>query len=79
VQHRLEGRLCGVDAGNAAHGPTGVGLLAGDPAGLEVPGDAVCGGEPTRSALRATAHLQTIKPIPSRTLRRHYTGWVLAC
>jgi IS5 family transposase len=38
---------------NAADGPTGVGLLAGEPAGLEVLGDAAYGGGPTRTALRA--------------------------
>jgi hypothetical protein len=50
----------------AADGPTGVGLLAGEPAGLEVLGDSAYGGGPTRSALRAAGHLQTIKPIGSR-------------
>jgi hypothetical protein len=41
---------------NAADGPTGVGLLAGEPAGLEVLGDAASGGGPTRSGLRAAGH-----------------------
>ena len=51
---------------NAADGQTGVGLLAGEPAGLEVLGDSAYGGGPTRSALRAAGHRQTIKPIPLR-------------
>jgi IS5 family transposase len=51
---------------NAADGPTGVGLLAGEPAGLEVLDDSAYGGGPTRTALRAAGHLQTIKPISSR-------------
>jgi Transposase DDE domain len=51
---------------NAADGPTGVELLAGEPAGLEVLGDSAYGGGPTRSALRAAGHLQAIKPIGSR-------------
>jgi IS5 family transposase len=49
---------------NAADGPTGVGLLAGEPAGLEVLGDAAYGGGETRAALTAAGHAQTIKPIP---------------
>jgi IS5 family transposase len=48
---------------NAADGPTGVGLLAGEPAGLEVLGDAAYGGGETRAALTAAGHAQTIKPI----------------
>ena len=51
---------------NAADGPTGVGLLAGEPAGVEVLGDSAYGGGPTRTALRAGGHQQTIKPIPLR-------------
>jgi IS5 family transposase len=49
---------------NAADGPTGVGLLAEEPPGLEVLGDAAYGGGATRAALRAAGHAQTIKPIP---------------
>jgi IS5 family transposase len=51
---------------NVADGPVGVGLLAGEPAGLEVLGDSAYGGGPTRAALRAAGHHQTIKPIGSR-------------
>jgi IS5 family transposase len=48
----------------AADGPTGVGLLAGEPPGLQVLGDAAYGSGETRAALRAAGHVQLIKPIP---------------
>jgi len=51
---------------NAADGPTGVELLAGEPAGLEVLADTAYGGGQTRTALRTAGHQQTIKPIPLR-------------
>jgi IS5 family transposase len=51
---------------NATDGPTGVGLLAEEPPGLQVLGDAAYGGGETRAALRAAGHAQTIKPIPLR-------------
>jgi IS5 family transposase len=51
---------------NASDGPTGVGLLAEEPPGLQVLGDAAYGGGGTRAALRAAGHAQTIKPIPLR-------------
>jgi Transposase DDE domain/Transposase domain (DUF772) len=55
---------CALTAANAADGPTGVGLLAGEQPGLEVLGDTHYGAGQTRAALRAAGHLQTIKPIP---------------
>jgi IS5 family transposase len=51
---------------NAADGPTGLGLVAQEPPGLEVLGDSAYGGGQTRAALRAAGHAQTIKPIPLR-------------
>jgi IS5 family transposase len=51
---------------NAADGPTGVGLLAEEPPGLQVLGDAAYGGGETRAALTAAGHAQLIKPIPLR-------------
>jgi hypothetical protein len=51
---------------NAADGPTGLGLLAEEPSGLEVLADSAYGGGETRAALRAAEHAQTIKPIPLR-------------
>jgi Transposase DDE domain len=47
-------------------GPTGVRLVAGEPAGLEVLADSAYGSGEVRVALRAAGHHQTIKPIPSR-------------
>ncbi|MDF2742460.1 MAG: family transposase [Actinomycetia bacterium] len=55
---------CALTAATAADGPTGVGLLAGEPPGLEVLGDTHYGSGQTRAALRAAGHSQTIKPIP---------------
>jgi IS5 family transposase len=51
---------------NAADGPAGVGLLAAEPPGLQVLGDAAYGGGQTRAALTAAGHAQLIKPIPLR-------------
>jgi IS5 family transposase len=51
---------------NTADGPVGIGLLAGEPAGLEVLADSAYGSGQTRAALRAAGHTQTIKPIPLR-------------
>jgi hypothetical protein len=55
---------CALTAANAPDGPTGVGLLAGEEAGLEVLGDSHYGSGKTRAALRVAGHTQTIKPIP---------------
>jgi hypothetical protein len=55
---------CALTAANLPDGPTGLQLLAGEEPGLEVLGDSGYGSGPTRAALRAAGHLQTIKPIP---------------
>jgi hypothetical protein len=55
---------CALTAATAPDGPTGVGLLADEPPGLEVLGDTHYGSGATRAALRAAGHTQTIKPIP---------------
>jgi hypothetical protein len=55
---------CALTAANAPDGPTGVGLLGGEEAGLEVLGDSAYGGGATRAALTAAGHQQTIKPLP---------------
>jgi IS5 family transposase len=51
---------------NAADGPVGVSLLAGEAPGLEVLADSAYGGGETRAALTAAGHAQTIKPITLR-------------
>jgi IS5 family transposase len=51
---------------NAADGPQGVALLAGEKPGLEVLADSAYGSGDTRASLRAAGHTQTIKPIPLR-------------
>ncbi len=55
---------CALTAANLPDGLTGLQLLAGEEPGLEVLGDSAYGSGPTRAALRAAGHLQTIKPIP---------------
>ena len=55
---------CALTAANLPDGPTGLQLLAGEASGLEVLGDSGYGSGPTRVALRAAGHTQTIKPIP---------------
>jgi IS5 family transposase len=55
---------CALTAANLPDGPTGLELLAGEEPGLEVLGDSGYGSGPTRAALRAAGHTQTIKPIP---------------
>jgi len=55
---------CALTAANVPDGSTGIQLLAGERPGLEVLGDTHYGSGPTRAALRAAGHLQTIKPIP---------------
>jgi IS5 family transposase len=51
---------------NAADGPTGVELLAGEDPGLQVLADSAYGSGQVRAALRAGGHNQAIKPIPLR-------------
>jgi IS5 family transposase len=55
---------CALTAANRPDGPAGVKLLAGEAPGVEVLGDSGYGSGPTRAALRAAGHTQTIKPIP---------------
>jgi Transposase DDE domain/Transposase domain (DUF772) len=55
---------CALTAANLPDGPTGLQLLDGEAPGLEVLGDSGYGSGPTRAALRAAGHTQTIKPIP---------------
>jgi hypothetical protein len=55
---------CALTAANLPDGPTGLQLLAGEAPGLEVLSDSGYGSGPTRAALRAAGHTQTIKPIP---------------
>ena len=56
----------GLTPANAADGPTGVALLAGEAPGLQVLADSAYGSGETRAALRAAGHGQAIKPIPLR-------------
>jgi IS5 family transposase len=55
-----------VTPANAADGPTGVGLLAGEDPGVQVLADSAYGSGEVRAALRAAQHRQAIKPIPLR-------------
>jgi IS5 family transposase len=55
---------CALTAANFPDGPTGLELLAAEEPGLEVLGDSGYGSGPTRAALRAAGHTQTIKPVP---------------
>ena len=51
---------------NAADGPTGVELLAGEAPGLQVLADSAYGSGEVRADMRAARHRQAIKPIPLR-------------
>jgi hypothetical protein len=53
-------------AGNVPDGPTGVGLVSHESAGLEVYADSAYGSGQVRSDLRAAGHDVVIKPIPIR-------------
>jgi IS5 family transposase len=55
-----------ITAANAADGPTGVALLAGEEPGLQVLADTAYGSGETRAALRRAKHHQAIKAIPIR-------------
>ena len=52
---------------NAADGPNGIALLAGEEPGLEVLADSAYGSGEVRAQLRARGHRQAIKPIPLRS------------
>jgi IS5 family transposase len=52
---------------NAADGPAGVALLAGEEPGMEVLADSAYGSGETRAALAEAEHYAVIKPIPLRT------------
>jgi IS5 family transposase len=52
---------------NAADGPTGVTLLDGEEAGVEVYADSAYGGGDTRAELRRRGHDVVIKPMPLRS------------
>ena len=54
---------CALTAANLPDGPTGLALLAGEAPGLEVLGHSGYGSGPTRAALRAAGHTQTIKSL----------------
>ena len=52
---------------NAADGPTGVAMLAGEEAGLDVLADSAYGSGEVRAALAEAEHHALIKPIPLRS------------
>jgi IS5 family transposase len=51
---------------NAADGPVGIELMAGDDDGLEVLADSAYGSGPTRAGLKDRHHRLVVKPLPSR-------------
>jgi IS5 family transposase len=63
----VTGLICAqrLTAGNAPDGPTGVELMAGEPARRQVLADAAYGSGPTRVALRQRRHRLAIKPWPT--------------
>jgi IS5 family transposase len=67
------GLICAqrLTAGNAPDGPTGVELMAGEPARRQVLADAAYGSGPTRVALRRRRHRLAIKPWPSADSGRY--------
>jgi IS5 family transposase len=66
VVEPVTGLICGqqLTAGNAPDGPTGVELMANEPAGRQVLGDAAYGSGQTRVELRRRRHRLAIKPWP---------------
>lgn len=57
---------CALTAGDAPDGPTGLALLAGEEAGLEVLADSAYGSGEVHAALAAAGHAAVVKPLPSR-------------
>ena len=57
---------CALTPANAADGPTGVELLAGEEPGLQVLADSAYGSGETRFAIRQAKHRAAIKAIPLR-------------
>jgi IS5 family transposase len=66
VVEPVTGLICGqqLTAGNAPDGPTGVELMANEPAGRQVLADSAYGSGETRVALRRGKHRLAIKPWP---------------
>ena len=72
VVEPVTGLICGqrLTAGNAPDGPTGVELMAREPARRQVLADSAYGSGETRVALRRRTHRLAIKPWPSATTGR---------
>jgi len=66
VVEPVTGLICGqqLTAGNAPDGPTGVELMASEPASRQVLADSAYGSGETRAALRQRRHRLAIKPWP---------------
>jgi IS5 family transposase len=66
VVEPVTGLICGqqLTAGNAPDGPTGVELMAAEPAGRQVLADSAYGSGETRAALKRRRHRLAIKPWP---------------
>jgi IS5 family transposase len=61
---------CALTPANAGDGPTGLALLEGEPAGLQVLADSAYGAGDIRAGLTQRGHGQAIKPLPLRNNRR---------
>ena len=57
---------CALTPGDVTDGAAGLGLLDGEPSGLEIYADSAYGSGETRAALRQRGHDTVIKPIPLR-------------